>query len=228
MKIDANNPIIIRTYRLFRNRVTREIKKAKKEYYKTYFENNLSNIRKTWKGIKEIINLNNKQGEQVNQLRQNNKIIDNDEEISNTFNKFFTNVGPQLDNDIPQFKTPNGHHKFLKNRNINTFLVSPTSPTEITELINGLDESKSSGPCSIPIKLLKICKTRIAIPLSDICNSSFIEGIFPTKSKIAKVIPCFKSGSREDVNNYRPISLLSILVKLWKNSWHLDSQPFLS
>ena len=55
-------------YNLFRNRVTREIKKAKKLYYKEYFESNLNNMKKTWQGIKEIINLNSKSGTQVNQL----------------------------------------------------------------------------------------------------------------------------------------------------------------
>ena len=45
-------------------------------------------------------------------------------------------------------------------------------------------------------------------PLSEICNSSFTEGIFPDKTKIAKVIPAHKKSSTDDVNNYRPISLI--------------------
>ena len=47
------------SYTLFRNRITREIKKAKRKYYNEFFENNLNNMKKTWQGIKQII-LNNK------------------------------------------------------------------------------------------------------------------------------------------------------------------------
>ena len=62
--------------------------------------------------------------------------------------------------------------------------------------------------------MIKIASDAIADPLSDICNHSFSDGIFPDKNKIAKVIPIHKGGSTEDVNNYRPISLLSILSKI--------------
>ena len=65
-----------------------------------------------------------------------------------------------LGKNIPKPKIPNGHHQFLKNRNLNFFLISPTTPSEIIEIIYSLDDSKSSGPCSIPIKLLKIYKSR--------------------------------------------------------------------
>ena len=52
-----DNPSDIRiknAYNLFRNRITRETGKAKKEYFKNYFENNISNMKNTWKGIKNI------------------------------------------------------------------------------------------------------------------------------------------------------------------------------
>ena len=54
----------------------------------------------------------------------------------------------------------------------------------------------------------------ISVPFSDICNSSFEEGTFPDKNKIAKVIPSHKNGSTKDVNNFRPISLLSTFSKI--------------
>ena len=48
-------------------------------------------------------------------------------------------------------------------------------------------------------------------------NNSFISGIFPTPLKIARVVPIFKSGDRTNVTNYRPISMLSILSKIFEN-----------
>ena len=87
-------------------------------------------------------------------------------------------------------------------------------PQEISDIIGNLDDSKSSGPCSIPTKLLKLASNEISSPFSNICNMSFTEGVFPTKNKIAKVIPIHKKGPTDDVNNYRPISLLSIFSKI--------------
>ena len=90
-----------RLYKLFRNRVTREIKKAKRKYYKEYFENNLNNMKKTWQGIKEIINMNRKSNSFISHLTNNGKQIDSNDEIATTFNNFFTNIGRELDKEIP-------------------------------------------------------------------------------------------------------------------------------
>ena len=62
--------------------------------------------------------------------------------------------------------------------------------------------------------MLKVARPILSIPFSDICNTSFIEGIFPEKDKVAKVIPSHKKGCTNDVNNYRPISLLSIFSNI--------------
>ena len=54
----------------------------------------------------------------------------------------------------------------------------------------------------------------IVLPLCHIINMSITKGVFPEKLKIVKVIPIHKGGSTEDVNNFRPISLLSIFDKI--------------
>ena len=212
-----DNPLnqqIKNAYNLFRNRITREIRKEKKKYYKEFFENNLNNMKKTWQGIKEIINLNSKAGPPISQLYYEGKHIKTNEGMSNAFNNFFTNIGPNLDGEIPKCNKPGGSNFYLSNRIPHSFLISPTNPQEIKEIINNLDDSKSTGSCPIPTKLLKIAREELSIPFSDICNMSFTEGVFPHKNKIAKVIPSHKKGSTKDVNNYRPISLLSTFSKI--------------
>jgi hypothetical protein len=62
--------------------------------------------------------------------------------------------------------------------------------------------------------LLKKVAPVILSPLKHIFRRSFETGIVPSKLKIAKVIPIFKSGDASDVNNYRPISLLSTFSKI--------------
>ena len=199
-------------YNLFRNRVTREVRKAKRDYYQRFFEVNLNNMKNTWKGIKSILNINNKNGSQITQLSYEGKHINSNDGIANAFNEFFTKIGPELDKEIPT--KPMDPKTYLKDVVQHSFLIAPTSPNEVHDLISDLDDNKSSGPCSIPSKFLKLVNNDISIPFSDICNTSFKEGIFPEKNKFAKVIPTLKKGSTKDVNNYRPISLLSTFSKI--------------
>ena len=63
-------------------------------------------------------------------------------------------------------------------------------------------------------KILKISERAITPVLTNIFNRSFQEGVFPTKLKYAKIVPIFKGGSKLDVSNYRPISLLPIISKV--------------
>ena len=80
---------------------------------------------------------------------------------------------------------------------------------------------------SIPTKLLKIAAPIIVPYLVSIINLSFIKGTFPNLMKLAKIMPIFKSDSRSDVNNYRPISLLSVLSKILEKLMHKRLYPFL-
>ena len=96
------------------------------------------------------------------------------------------------------------------------FLYHPLDEKEIMICISSLNSNKSSGPYSIPIKILQLVKNHIAKPLSEIINLSFSTGQFPSKLKTAKVIPIFKKDSPLECSNYRPISLLSNIDKRTK------------
>ena len=100
-KRQPNNENIIRLYNLTRNRVNRELKKAKKVYYTSYFEEHKNDIKKTWNGIKSIINTNNSISPKISQLNINGKIIDNPLDIASGLNNFFANVGPNTEREIP-------------------------------------------------------------------------------------------------------------------------------
>ena len=116
--------------------------------------------------------------------------------------------------------------KYLKNRNQLNFLIAHISNEEVLDIINQL-ENKSTGPQSIPIELLKLIPDLILIPLCKIINHSFKTGVFPDALKLSEVIPIHKGGSTEELNNYRPISLLSIFDKIIEKLMHKRLYDFL-
>ena len=213
-----------RLYNILRNRVNRDLKKSKKKYYAEYFTEHVNNIKKTWEGIKNIVNLK-KASNRTTQLNIGGNIIDSDKEIAQNFNNFFANVGANTEDLIP--KVPNiSPSKFLKNHNQINFAIAHVSNEEILDIIHSLG-NKSSGPSSIPLKMLSAIPDLIILPLAHITNMSLITGVYPDLLKIAKVIPIHKCGSTQDINNYRPISLLSIFDKIIEKLLHKRLYNFL-
>ena len=107
--------------------------------------------------------------------------------MANIFNKFFVNVGPNIEKSIPRIrKAP---LDYLKNSNPSSLFQAPVTPDEIEIIIKSLNTKTSIGPYSIPVFLLKILSRHIAKPLAQIVNLSFEVGMFPSKLKIGKVNP---------------------------------------
>ena len=99
---------------------------------------------------------------------------------------------------------------------------------EILRIIFSFQNSKASGPNSIPTEILKMLSFNLCHPLKEIINISFATGIYPDKLKIAKVIPIFKNkGDQLLVSNYRPISLLSNINKIFEKLVHARLYNFL-
>ena len=105
--------------------------------------------------------------------------------------------------------------------------MTPTTPEEISNLMQTLSLNKSTGSNSIPTLILTKIKSEISIPLSAIINNSFKNGIFPDLLKSVQLIPVFKNGSRLSCNNYRTISLLSNIGKIIEKLIHKRLNHFL-
>ena len=224
-KRQPDNLHIKEVYNIARNRVSRELKKSKIEHHQKNFEQLDLNIKKTWEAIRKIVNVKKSTNFSISHLNINGKIIDDPGEITNKFNNYFVNVGPSTEKGVP--KVPNiTADKFLKNRNQVNLIIAHISEEEILDIIKALP-NKSTGPASIPLKLLKVVADIIVVPLCRIINLSFSTGVFPDILKIAKVIPLHKGGSTEELNNFRPISLLSIFDKIIEKIMHSRLYLFL-
>ncbi|KAA5577666.1 hypothetical protein F3G14_18910, partial [Acinetobacter baumannii] len=76
---------------------------------------------------------------------------------------------------------------------------------------------KGAGPADIPPVFVRRCGSALALPLSIIFNRSLNDGVFPDIWKSSKVVPVFKKGATSNVSNYRPISILSCIPKLFES-----------
>ena len=224
-KREPDNVTVREAYNKIRNKVSRETSKAKRNHHKSFFENNNNNIRKTWEGIRKIVNVKKPTDFSISQLNVGGKIIDDPTTITNNFNNFFVNVGPETEKSIPS--VPNmSPTMYLKNRNQFNLIIAHISEKEILDIINSL-ANKSTGPASIPLRLLRAVADIIVVPLCRIVNLSFSCGIFPDVLKVAKVVPLHKGGSTLECNNFRPISLLSIFDKIIEKLMHKRLYDFL-
>jgi hypothetical protein len=88
------------------------------------------------------------------------------------------------------------------------------SQAEFLTIINNLEPKSSGDIDGISNRMLKFVKFELATPLVHLFNLSLLTGVFPSKLKMSRTVPIFKSGDPAGCDNYRPISLLSNISKV--------------
>lgn len=199
-------------YKIYRNKLSKLVKVSKKKYYDFFLENS-NNIKNIWKGIKQIITLKPQKTNLPTKLVTGDSILTDSKSIANAFNDFFSNIGNNLARSIPEVSSISPLD-YLPVPPTSSFFLFPVTSSEIEEEILNLHSRKATGPFSIPTELLKLLKHVVSKPLEILFNYSFSQGKVPSSFKIARVIPIHKKGSLTSVDNYRPISLLSIFNRL--------------
>ena len=89
--------------------------------------------------------------------------------------------------------------------------------SEVQKILSKLDTSKASGPDGIPCQVLKACAEVLAEPITALFRLVFRSGVQPTSWKLARVVPIHKRSSQSLAKNYRPVSLLSVLSKVFES-----------
>jgi retron-type reverse transcriptase len=134
-------------------------------------------------------------------------------------------LAPILDKKIPSTQT--NPISFIKQKCVYNIFLSPCTEAEIGKIIENL-KTCSSGYDNLPALLLKENQSIFKPLLTYIVNLSLSKGTFPRELKIASIIPIFKSGIIGSVANYRPISLLTSISKIFERIFCIRLSNFLS
>ena len=138
--------------------------------------------------------------------------------IANSFNKYFTSIASKLNENIISDVCLKEHTlpsflQYMTPSNQSSMAMFECETNEVNQIISELQNGKSSD---IPIKVIKRSSNIISPILAKYYNIMMEAGIFPDVCKTAKVTPIFKKDDAELLENYRPISTLSIFGKIFE------------
>ena len=155
-------------------------------------------------------------------------IITNPTATAEIFNSYFVETVEKLTDQNRGTLTTYNMTTFKMNTCPQTIFINPVSENEVEKVIKNLKGKHSSGFDDVTDSIVKKCVQFVKTPLADICNASFTSGIFPEMLKIAIVKPLLKKGDTREIQNYRPISLLSVFSKIIEKLMYIRLMSFIT
>ena len=186
-------------YQEQRKKVKHMVKVKLKQFYHKIIEKHAAKSNR--KFFQLIRNLSGNEREKVQNLNQ--------KEV-NDFNHFFATIGEKLNKNFRQSECS------LKNQQVPSMFLLPRSKKELLIVIQDSKSKYSEDYMDLNYIFIKSVAVSIARYLSKLINRCFQEGIFPDSLKKASIIPPHKEGEKNEPNNFRPISLLPTLGKIFE------------
>lgn len=212
-----------------RNYCVSLLRKTKRSYFKGLRMTSITDNKKFWKSVKPLFsNVSYNTNKII--LIEKEKIVTDEQKLCKIFNEYYTNITKNLPikpNDDTHTATIHdaihsytNHISILKIReNVGydeKFYFSLVEQPDVLKVIKDMDAKKSSVSGDFPVFMLKKF-IHIFVPiLTNIKNFCLQSNIFPDDLKLAEVIPVFKKDDYNDKENYRPVSLLPCLSKVFE------------
>ena len=179
--------------------------------------------------INALLNRNQKKSSITKLISTDGKVINTPQDIAKNFNTFFSEIATKLKTETSMRnvnQSENDPNRFLGTQTNNSIFISPVDCNEVFEIIKNL---KNKATLDTKISALKVANEHINFQkiLANVVNASFEQGKFPQPLKIAKIVPIHKGGSKTDVANYRPISLLPTISKIYEKTMHIRITGFM-
>ena len=206
----------IERYKSYRNRLNSLLRSCERKYARDKIENYNGDLKKQWAIVNKLIERKNGKQALPDKLRNHesdtNVEISGNQEIANSMNNFYVNVGPRI---AAQLESPAHTHpnSFINGIYNSSMFFQPAIQQEILDILRNLKNS-ASGMDNFKPMVIKNIRETIALPLTHIVNLCFTSGKFPNKCKISTVTPAYKKGDRNLMENYRPISVLNVFSKV--------------
>ena len=234
-KRNRENRVLYAEYCKLRNSVQRDIKVAKTTYFRNKVVENKGNSSKLWEQLKSLgYSKKGTNGQSNIVLNEGGSGIFDPSRVATIFNRFYTTVAADLVSRLPSvpgiFGTDSRAFKEFYRPKVNPnspFVLSPVSRRFILKQLLSLDPKKSLGLDGISPRFLRDGAEAILEPVSHIINLSITTETVPDGMKRARVVPVFKKGSKLDVGNYRPISILGSLSKILERAVHGQLKEYL-
>jgi hypothetical protein len=166
--------------------------------------------KKKWKIIKKELLLE-KDNNKITKITYNGNVIEEDNQIASTFKDHFETCAAALAENLPP-----GNDTCNTMAQGQEWSFKKITELDLVKLISSLKNKNSCGPDLLSNRMLKAEKFAFSRILKPLINDSIEVGIFPDCLKIATVIPIFKKGNNDNLNNYRPIALLPVMSKVFE------------
>jgi hypothetical protein len=221
IKRSPNDSSIKTEYKKQRNYVTNLIRKEKRNYYYNKINSHIGDGRKTWDIINEILNAKKKSINTT--IKEHFKLEDSElpsmcDKFNNIFNKRVEEMNENI-TDIEYDITANLCN--ANDRTTNTSLhLQKIKPDTLEKIVSNLNIRASPGPDNIKPSHIKNNFQRLKTILLHFYNLIIETRTIPTNMKITLLKPIYKSGTKTDLSNYRPIGAISILLKIFEYVIH--------
>ena len=199
----------------------KSIRESKMKYYHAMFDKYKNDVKNTWKIISEIFNKRNRNKNSILEILVDGTSVTDPSDIANKFNAFFANIGPSLAAKIDT-RNKKPFESYLQNTISSKFNFTLVDTEDVMKMIKKLKTKTSFGHDGITTKSLKILAPALLSSITLIVNQSLMTGIFPDDLKIAKVIPLHKKAEKLKMDNYRPVSLLPAISKIFEKVVHIQ------
>ena len=217
-----------------RNKVQHEIRKAKNNFFKDKIEENKDNPKNLWKQFKSLGYSSKSSSKFKVILDIDNNLCFNTKENSNHMNNYFLNVASNLVDLLPPAPgifsiMSNLFKKYYYDKNVipNSFILRSVTENFVNTELSRLNPKKSYGIDGIQSKFIKDAASEIKIPITYIINLSISSNVVPNEFKYARVKPLFKKGNRNLPENYRPVSILTVVSKVLEKAIFIQFENYL-
>ena len=229
-------------YKNQRNLCYSLLRRTKKQYFNNINLKDISDNKKFWKCVTPYFSEKGSASTKL-MLIENEEILTNESKLANVFNDFFLNVTADIDiKRYPCMKTFNfenlkakfaNHESITKIKdsnpisNTDRFCFTEFTEEEVRLEISNLSSDKASTYGSIPVSILKQSIDVFIGKLTSTINHSLASNKFPDRLKNGEIIPVYKKKDPLKKDNYRPVTLLSHLSKVFERLIHKQMYSFM-